>query len=239
LGDELTKDFLANIDSTEKEAAYQRFGSLVHNFHARHVVPFAHQDLEVSVLIAYQRDGATALWQSSRSALIEQYDHGAVGVGSFAATAWLSRVWKHGLDLPTAVVVAIFAAAVAKDSVDGCGKYTNVMIVEADRWRRVDQKFVNEIDQLYEVLASEIQPALMLDCLGERPHDEPSLTLEGLKGRIADAIKRLRDDTPEGVKRWRQRRWERLRAQALQRSPTDDSPSQPPSPESPEGSDES
>jgi hypothetical protein len=193
----------------------------------------------VNVLIAYQRDGQTALWQSNRSALVEQYDHGAVGIGSFAASSWLGRVWKRGLDLPTAVVMATFATAVAKESVDGCGKYTHVFVVQADYYWRIQQKMINEIDQLYESLASEHQPALIMQCLGQEPRDEPSMSLDTLKQRTVAIITKLRDDTPGGVKRWRRERWQRLRAQALQRSPTDDPSTQPPSPESPEGSDES
>jgi hypothetical protein len=231
IGDELSKDFLAGLDDADKPAAYLRLGGVVHQFYERHVVPFVQERPEVNVLIAYQRDGDYALWQSDLSALFELHEHGAVGIGAFAATAWLSRMWKLGLDIPTAVVMATFAVAVAKDSVDGCGKYTHVMAVEADQWRRIDKRVVNEIDQLYEVFGSEIQPALLLDCFGEQPNAQSSLSLAGFKGRVTDVIARLRDDTPESVKRWRQRRWERLRDQLSQQSSTDDPKRQLPSPE--------
>jgi 20S proteasome alpha/beta subunit len=116
-GDELTKRFLLDLDDADKD---REFGAVLRRFYRRHVVPFAlHAQPEINVLVAYQRDEHTALWQSNRNLLIAQYDHGAVGIGSYAASAWLNRVWKRGMDIPTSVIVAVFAAAVAKDSVDG------------------------------------------------------------------------------------------------------------------------
>ena len=112
LGDEVTRDFRLGLQDNGKAVAFDRFAAVIHRFHERHVVPYPHDLPEVNVLIAYQRDSEIALWQSSRSAVVEQHDFGAVGIGSFAANAWLDRVWKHGLDVPTAVIVATFATAV-------------------------------------------------------------------------------------------------------------------------------
>jgi len=90
---------------------------------------------------------------------VEQYQYGAVGIGSAAALSWLGKVYDGPLDIPASAVLATFATAVAKDSVDGCGKYTNVFVVEADGYRRVNQSLINEIDRLYESLADDVQPS--------------------------------------------------------------------------------
>src|SRR4051812_33606125 len=40
LADEIGRDFLAHVDNTDNEAAYHRAADLIHQFYARHVVPF-------------------------------------------------------------------------------------------------------------------------------------------------------------------------------------------------------
>jgi len=231
LGDELTKDFTRGLDDADKESAYERFGIVVRRFYERHVIPFTVDTPDVAVLIAYQRGDETALWQSNRNALIEQYDHGAVGIGSFAATAWLSRVWKPGLDVPAAIVLASFAAAVAKDSVDGCGKYTQVLAVQGNHFHRIDQKLIDELDKLYDAYTSEIQPAQVMECFGEPLLTKPSLTLDSFKERIGEVIATLRSNTPERVKQWRLQRLERLKARQAAQSPKVQKPDPPPLPE--------
>ena len=127
LGDDLTRDFLLGLHDANKEAAYERFGRVLRRFYRRHVAPITGEPPVVDVLMAYQRGDEIALWQSSRNLLIEQTEYGAVGIGSFAANAWLGRMWRGRQDIPAAVVTAVFAAAVAKESVDGCGKFTHVL----------------------------------------------------------------------------------------------------------------
>lgn len=227
LGDELWKDFEDSLDESDKREAYGRFKNIVYEFNEEHVMPWADRP-EINVIIGYQRDGQLALWQSNRGVLIEQYDHAAVGIGSLAASAWLNRVWKRGLDVSTAIAVATFATAVAKDSVDGCGKYTNVLVIEADRWRRIDQSIINEIDRLYEAWASEISPALLLDCFGEAPHKRTTMSRDDLKTALGTTIQRLRDAVPDEVRQWRAAQWERLVAERVQRVTKGISTVQPP-----------
>ena len=110
---------------------------------------------------------------------------------------------------------------------DGCGKYTNVLVVQGDKFRGINQRVINEIDELYGVWASEIQPSLFIDCCGEEPFKAPSMTLPDLKGRIGALIQTLRDETPDYVKQWRQKQLARLTEKLDQQSPTRDSSGQP------------
>ena len=231
LGDDITRDFLANIERADKAIAYDRFGVVLRRFYRRHIVPITVDQPAVDVLVAYQRGDETALWQSAKNKLIEQPEYGSVGIGAFAANAWLEKIWKGRLDMPTAIVSAVFAAAVAKESVDGCGKYTNVLIVEAEQFRRIPQDIVNEIDSLYEMLSSELQPNFVLECLGEEPGQRPLLSRDQFVSRITDIRQRLKDSTPDAVKQWRRRRYESLGAAQAPQSSTDADSGQLPSPE--------
>lgn len=206
LGDDLRHDFVDNLYSADKAAAFQRFGSVIRRFHNRYVFPVTHNPPEVNVLIGYQRDGVLALWQSNGNMLVEQPHFGAVGAGAHAASAWLNRVWKLSLDVPKAVVIAALATALAKDSVDGCGKRTHVVAVEGDDYRFIEQSLINEIDALYDVMALEVQPAQILSYFGEEPRFRPSMSAEDFKQRIARVTESIRDATPSSVKQWRSER---------------------------------
>ena len=228
LGDELWKDFLETIDGADKETTFERFEGIVYSFYGRHILP--EPQLDVSVLIAYQRDGISALWQSSRGLLIEQPEYGAVGIGASEALGWLGRMWRGSLDIPATVVTATFAVAVAKDSVEGCGKHTNAMIIEADRFRRVPQAIVNEIDTLYEELSYDLQPNFIHKCFREK-----SLIGELSEAEFIEHVNRLtgkiRNSTPPAVMQWRRDRNARLAAEQDRKSTTAKSPDEPPSPE--------
>lgn len=229
LGDELTRDFAKGLETADKDAAYERFGRVLRRFFRRHVFPVTGEQPDVQVLMAYQRGDQRALWQSSKNTLIEQYEYGAVGIGSFAANAWLGNLWKGPLDIPAAIVTAVFAAAVAKESVDGCGKYTDVLVVEAEQFRRISPDVVNEIDQLYEAHSTEIHPASILEYLGEAPLRQPRMSRDQVARRLADIRAVLRDSTPDTVKQWRAQRFQRLVAEQAQKSPKRDQKDQPPS----------
>jgi hypothetical protein len=238
VGDQIRHDFESTLDDADKDTAFERFEGIIHDFHFRHVAPEPDHP-EVSVLVGYQRNGELALWQSTRSVLVEQPYYGAVGVGSFAALAWLKHVHKGTMDLPASIVLATFAVAVAKESVDGCGKYTNVFVVEADSYRWIPQSVVNEIDALYESLSVEVQPDFVLDCLGEDLTRKRKVSRDDLMRQIGEITTRLRESTPESTKQWRRERWARLRDEADRKPSTATSSDQPPSPESPGVSDES
>lgn len=215
LGDEVWKDFLETIDDADKDAAFERFEDIVYGFFSRHIVP--EPALDVSILIGYQRDGAMALWQSSRGLLVEQYDYGAVGIGASAALGWLRKIWRGPMDIATSVLAATFAVGAAKESVEGCGKHTHVLVIEADSFRRIYQGLVNEIDALYEALSEQVQPDFLHRCFGENPHTR-GITPDEFVEQSQALIKKIKDKTPESVRHWRRLRWERLRALAGQQS---------------------
>jgi hypothetical protein len=192
LGDEISKAFVDGLDSQGKDATYQRFREIVQAFQIRNCIPNPDRP-EVNVLVAYQRQHEMALWQSDRSEIVEQPDHGAVGIGSFTASTWLQRLWKPGLDVESAIIVAVFATTAAKESVDGCGHYTDVLVVQENGWRRIPREIVSEIDVLCRGFSAEIAPAMIMDCFGETPWTPVTVTMEQFKERIAAAKAKLRE----------------------------------------------
>jgi hypothetical protein len=223
LGDDLRDDFLAGLAVADKGGAYKRFEHVIRRFHNRYVFPVPRHAPDVNVVIGYERDGVCALWQSRGNMLLEQPHFATTGAGAHASSAWLNRVWKNGLDVPKASVIAALAVAVAKDSVDGVGKHTHVIAIEGDDYRFIDQSLINQLDDLYDVLALEVQPAQILDYLGETPGFRPSMTSDGFRSRIGEIVTAIRDGTPDSVKQWRQERLARLIAQQAQKSPKEKS----------------
>ncbi len=145
IGEILAKDFETNLGTADKATSALRFADLVREFHMRHVVPFPDVP-SVEVLIAYQKGEEYGLWKSDRSTLSEHYDCGSVGMGAFVADALLGRLWKPGLDVSTAIALAIFIVSVVKRSVEGCGLYTQVVAVEESGHYSIPRKMINRID---------------------------------------------------------------------------------------------
>jgi 20S proteasome alpha/beta subunit len=228
LGDELCNDFIETINEADKETAFERFEGIVYSFFGRHILP--EPELDVSVLVGYQRDGVAALWQSSRGLLVEQPEYGAVGIGSPEALGWLGRMWRGHLDIPATVITATFAVAAAKDSVEGCGKHTDILIIEADGFRRVHKSIVNEIDALYEVLSYELQPNFLHRCFGERSPSGQSSESD-FTAQLHRLTTQIRDTAPEWVTQWRRDRYLRLVGEQDPKSPTPDSSDPPASQE--------
>jgi 20S proteasome alpha/beta subunit len=220
VGETLADDFMAKVDTTDKAKSALRFAELLHEFHARHVVPFP--DLpSVELLIAYGKGEEFGLWQSDRSTLSERHDHGAVGIGAFVANVLLGRLWKPGLDVPTAVALAIYVVSVVKGSVDGCGLYTQALAVEESCHYVIPQKITDSIDDLSRVFSEQVQPAMVIRCFGEEPFDAPSVTLDGFSDQMIGLIAELRKRTPKHVMRSRIARVTALTTKARLKSTTE------------------
>jgi hypothetical protein len=112
------------------------FAQILEGFHAKHVLPFAaypRDDRPNFKLIAgclYEGGGSTLL-VSEENLFHEHTPYVAVGVGSSLAYTLLSRFYRLPmLDLWQTVLLAAYVLFHVKESVDGCGKRSDISCLQ-------------------------------------------------------------------------------------------------------------
>lgn len=125
---------------------------IVREFHDDHIVPYArfpeHDRPQVNLVIGTQYEDRYGLWTSEKSTLSISRKFGAVGLGRAYAQVMLKRFWAP----MTAVQAASLAAFVifhVKNSVDGCGNQTQIVIIK-DRFAKwVGQPNIDLLENAY------------------------------------------------------------------------------------------
>jgi hypothetical protein len=107
----------------------KEFGKCVREFYREHVIPFAgfpdHDRPDIRMLIAVQRNHQPHLFFTSRSVTCHGLPYKAVGVGSSFAKILLDGLWKM-MSVSEAEVLAAYVVFMAKECVEGCGKFTSI-----------------------------------------------------------------------------------------------------------------
>jgi len=102
------------------------------NFHHHHILPWNDPNLGIWLLIGIERGNQRALWVTSK-ATMRPCVCAAVGAGSVEADALLVGLFglkkRPMLDLDTARLIAGYIAHVAKDRIPGCGKNTDMVLI--------------------------------------------------------------------------------------------------------------
>jgi len=107
----------------------------LHAFYKKHVIPFSklppHERPDFQMLIAYSRNGNSALFVTDKTTLRPCRHFGVVGVGDSFALNLLNEMWSPAFD-QYAEVLAIDVLMRTKNAVEGCGKTTEVVRVSKD-----------------------------------------------------------------------------------------------------------
>lgn len=131
----LIDDFQVS-QKADEDSIQDEFSKTVRQFYVEHVVPFAlypeRERPEFSVLIGVTRRGKTPnlLFASEKTTLRRCAPYAAVGIGATFATQLLKRLWPQAwVDRKTAAIVITFIMFHVKESVEYCGKLTDVVVL--------------------------------------------------------------------------------------------------------------
>jgi hypothetical protein len=161
----LTAAFNGDPDAVQRGDVQSLFEAETLTFHREHVVPYS--DLpEVSLVIGYYRNHHEALFTTDRGALIRQNSFGAVGIGAMEAQSMLRFIWKLRPDVRTAIVLAAYAVFLAKEKVDGCGSFTDVVYLRNHEAKGVPRETIERLEQVFRRYAKYLEMPLLHRVLG-------------------------------------------------------------------------
>ncbi len=151
-----------------------RLGSAVKDFYREHVVPLAvYPSMErpdVQMLIALKETpGRPHIWESQYGTLLKRHTHAAVGSGHLFANTLLAQLGINAgkLDTLNTAVVAGFVVAKVKQSVDGCGQYTDISVADERGTFRVSRTMTERLDALVRQYDQELNHDLLWHVFGD------------------------------------------------------------------------
>jgi 20S proteasome alpha/beta subunit len=125
----------------------------VKQFHHDHVVPFSnfpeHDRPQASLIIGAHIDGSCCLWSTEKSTLATGKKHCSVGLGRAYAQVMLRRFWAP-MDTVKAASLAAFVIFHVKNTVDGCGSQTQIVILKNGHAAYVSQPNINLLECAFE-----------------------------------------------------------------------------------------
>ena len=136
LKDELALVFLQNPTASSPLEIKSAFGKCLKSFYRDHIIPFAAFPIEdrpdVSMLMAVNRNHQSMLLFTNRSVVGHAMLYKAVGIGSIFAKILLDRLWNRAT-VEEIQVLAAYVVFMVKESVEGCGKLTQVITLNGSR----------------------------------------------------------------------------------------------------------
>ncbi len=126
-------------------------------FHHNHVVPFAafpyDERPSLGIIIGAQIQGRNCLWESEKSAVFGAKKYFAIGLGRAYAQMMLRRYWKQ-MDTVRAASLAAYILYHVKNTVDGCGHETQIVIIKDGRAKYVSQDNIDLLDYEFDQRAA-------------------------------------------------------------------------------------
>ncbi len=105
------------------------------DFYTHHVLlPQERKDKHFDLVLGATQGNDTRLWLSDQTVLRRSNTYGAVGSGAEYATVLLSRIYTQ-LPLSKATVLAAYTIFLVKEFVEGCGKNTEVVVLDGGQAR--------------------------------------------------------------------------------------------------------
>jgi len=192
LNQELCAAFLSK-KKWPKDSLLRKTKKVVRQFHDDNVVPYAkwpeHDRPQLSLVIAAQTDKINALWSTDRSAVSMAKRYCAVGLGSAYAQVMLRRFWTK-MDTVKAASLAAYVIFHVKNTVDGCGKQTQIVILKDGFASWISQSNLNLLEGAFDnyVTHENLMLHFILGLDLRQPNIEHELTVFGLR------LKKNRED---------------------------------------------
>jgi hypothetical protein len=198
------------------------------SFYERHVLPFEHYEAErpdVWLIVSAQDIDESRMWTTSYNRVNRcTIGHASVGIGQMYADSLMDRLYRFPIDLDVAQVLAAYVIYLVKERIPYCGKRTQLIGLKHHGMpSRFSVKQLREMEALFEDYGRLESYSLHRIFGSNYQFAEQENVIRSL-----DILRKAFQDTlssPIGA-------LNRLRSK-------DDQTIPPPSPESPEGSDES
>lgn len=131
---QILHSFNSNVNAASNEAVRSLIKTEATSFHTEHVAPYQDaSSLEVGCVVGYERNNQWGLFATDRGAVRQSNSYVAVGIGSNEATVALNGLLRRPVELRTAIIMAAYGVFVAKDRVDGCGNFTDIVYMTNHR----------------------------------------------------------------------------------------------------------
>lgn len=159
--------FQGNPDVIQPDEVERLFEKEATKFHREHVAPYSDYP-EVSMVIGYYRNHEMALFSVDRGTVTNRRSmtYAAVGIGSMEAQTMLGQTWKLRCDLKTAIVLAAYAVFLAKEHVDGCGNFTDIVYLRNHAAAFVDRGIVQSLETVFRRSTKYLETPLLHRVLG-------------------------------------------------------------------------
>ncbi|MFY9790583.1 MAG: hypothetical protein WAJ99_05340 [Candidatus Sulfotelmatobacter sp.] len=131
--------------------------NILKDFHNDHVVPYArfpeHDRPQVNLVMGAQFSNNYCLWTTEKSTLHVSRKYCAVGLGRAYAQVMLKRFWAP-MNTVQATSLAAFVIFHVKNTVDGCGNQTQIVIIKDGFAKWVGQPNIDLLENAYENYAT-------------------------------------------------------------------------------------
>jgi len=141
------------------------------------------------MVIGYYRNNVHGLFVTDRATVTNEDTNTAVGIGAMYVQPFLSEIWrtKPLLILPTlphAIVCASYAIFLAKEHVDGCGNFTDVVYLRNNAAAFIDRDVIENLENIFRKYTKDLELPLLRRTLGARVSTMPNA------GEIAEDLRR-------------------------------------------------
>jgi hypothetical protein len=158
-------------------------------FYDAHVVPFdqypANERPDFWLLMGAQFGEQKLLWTTEKNVLIPHSQSAAVGIGAMYAQILLSRFHAKA-DSRTTALLAAYVIFQVKESIDGCGRDTDIFVLRRGTPFFLDRQRVRALEELFREY-SKVESRILIHALGGSPPPE-------LGGRsVFESVERVRE----------------------------------------------
>lgn len=112
------------------------FLKCLQHFYKQHVIPFAsfpaRDRPEVEMLLGVYRHHILAMFSTEKTTINHVSAYKAIGIGATFAELLLDRLWKSS-SVNELEVLAAYVMFLVKESVEGCGKYTQIITINGSK----------------------------------------------------------------------------------------------------------
>jgi hypothetical protein len=131
--DAVTEDLMEILydETLHGPALKKALGKRLKDFYKDHIIPFAafpeNDRPSMDLLIAVQKHQHN-LYVTDRTTIRSARPYGIVGIGRAFAKNMLDSLWRP-VSVTQAAVLAVYVLAMVKENVEGCGKFSSVMML--------------------------------------------------------------------------------------------------------------
>ena len=170
----LLKRFMAEPYISTSDDVVAALSPVLEEFHSKHILPFgSYPSAErptVKMIGGWLYTKGTAkLFVTEENLLHEQSFYAAVGVGSALANTLLQRFYQLDvLDVWDTMLLAAYVMNLVKESVDGCGKHTDIGFLahESPRQVRLTRVESDALERVFEEYSNTVEARHFRDLCG-------------------------------------------------------------------------